>query len=580
MIVKNEEINLAALLEQVAPVLEEIWIVDTGSTDDTLNIVREFQAKYQNIHLDHFDWADDFAAARNYAFSKATQEWVLWLDGDDRLENVDVFKRFKEEALPEASVDVWLFPYIYSRYPNGEPRLVLSRERLLRRRLGRRWVGAIHECIDICGTRQQQHDDIKVVHRNETKKRDLKRNVRILEKEYQKMPNDPRTAYYYGKELFDNIDDRGVKVLEHYLTLPGKYWDDETNCRARLSRAYLAQKRHGDAIRVANEIYHLDNARQRAEFFWIYGAVEQDLGNVKQAIPWFQRCLECNPSSELVVDREYYTWHPHKRLAECYHQLQDYEKALHHADMALSFVPGDPSLTKWKNDLKNVRLQPKAPHSLVVLELSPTSTRIRSDSHSVNTNLCNMEFATESIDGVVVSERIPDQAHKELARVIKPRGFLWLVRDPSVEVRPVDGFGELNGPEGILYQDKIVRNLVKADNTKPKLGFAVGSNGSAQYRYRITNTRYSAIKMGYPTTVGEEECDVYFGCYLSANSPGKLKVLEVCELLPNYDSYGIELADVVNCSSKLLADTLQGRFPNKKVINVDDHFEMPTWDWL
>ncbi len=80
MIVKNEEQFLAGCLDSVAGAVDEVIIVDTGSTDDTIAIAERYGAK---IH--HFKWIDDFAAARNVSLQHATGDWILWLDADERL---------------------------------------------------------------------------------------------------------------------------------------------------------------------------------------------------------------------------------------------------------------------------------------------------------------------------------------------------------------------------------------------------------------------------------------------------------------------------------------------------------------
>ena len=73
MIVKNEEDVLERGLESAAEVM-----VDTGSTDRTESIAR----KCADL-VEHYKWTDDFAAARNFAFSKATMDYICWLDADD-----------------------------------------------------------------------------------------------------------------------------------------------------------------------------------------------------------------------------------------------------------------------------------------------------------------------------------------------------------------------------------------------------------------------------------------------------------------------------------------------------------------
>ena len=80
MIVKNEEKHLARCLHSVKPVVDEIVIVDTGSTDRTKEIGVAFGA-----HVADFPWVDDFSKARNFALSQASGDWILVLDADEIL---------------------------------------------------------------------------------------------------------------------------------------------------------------------------------------------------------------------------------------------------------------------------------------------------------------------------------------------------------------------------------------------------------------------------------------------------------------------------------------------------------------
>ena len=80
MIVKNEEENLPNALNSVKDVVDEIIIVDTGSTDNTIEIAKSFGAKVY-----YYEWNDDFASARNEALKHATCEWILSMDADDEM---------------------------------------------------------------------------------------------------------------------------------------------------------------------------------------------------------------------------------------------------------------------------------------------------------------------------------------------------------------------------------------------------------------------------------------------------------------------------------------------------------------
>lgn len=101
MIVKNEEKVLDRCLTSIADLMDEIIIVDTGSTDRTKEIARNYTDQIYD-----FEWIDDFSAARNFAFSKATKEYIYSADADEVLdeENRQKFRLLKEAMLPEIEI--------------------------------------------------------------------------------------------------------------------------------------------------------------------------------------------------------------------------------------------------------------------------------------------------------------------------------------------------------------------------------------------------------------------------------------------------------------------------------------------
>ena len=87
MIVKNEQKNLSELLPTIKEYVDEIIIVDTGSTDKT----KEEAKKYTDKIFD-FKWTEDFSEARNFSLTKSTKEWILILDADERITKKDLEK--------------------------------------------------------------------------------------------------------------------------------------------------------------------------------------------------------------------------------------------------------------------------------------------------------------------------------------------------------------------------------------------------------------------------------------------------------------------------------------------------------
>ena len=81
MIVKNEEKDLARCLDSVCGLVDEIIIVDTGSTDGTVEIAQRYQ-----VQLEKIEWPGNFAIARNMSLKKAVSDWILVLDADEYLD--------------------------------------------------------------------------------------------------------------------------------------------------------------------------------------------------------------------------------------------------------------------------------------------------------------------------------------------------------------------------------------------------------------------------------------------------------------------------------------------------------------
>ena len=194
MIVKNEEEHLPRCLRSVRDLVEEIIIVDTGSTDGTKELAASFGAK-----LYDFAWCDDFSAARNFSFSKAAADYCMWLDADDVLADKDreAFLCMKD-TLP-ADTDVVMMRYHTAFDDIGTPTFSYWRERLLRRSANFRREGAVHEAISPRGN--ILYAEAAVSHR-ETKPGDPDRNLRIYEKQ-RKAGNrfSPREQFYFAREL-------------------------------------------------------------------------------------------------------------------------------------------------------------------------------------------------------------------------------------------------------------------------------------------------------------------------------------------------------------------------------------------
>ena len=163
LIVKNEEKNLARCLESVEGLWDELVIVDTGSTDKTVEIAEQYTDK-----IFHFEWVDDFAKARNFSFGKCTQPWIMWLDADDVLKPHDVksIRTQFEEYCNNPNIDFMMIEYNYWVDPptmDGIAKAIQTRERIIRNGAGE-WKGMVHEHIVVNWSRTAWITDAAVWH--------------------------------------------------------------------------------------------------------------------------------------------------------------------------------------------------------------------------------------------------------------------------------------------------------------------------------------------------------------------------------------------------------------------------------
>lgn len=159
MIVKNEEKVLGRCLASLQGLWDELIIVDTGSSDGTKEIAKKYT---DNVY--DFAWVDDFSAARNYAFSKATCEYIYSADADEVLDetNRNRFAQLKNALLPEIEiVQMW-----YVTPPEHNTTENFDREyrpKLYKRLREFTWIDPIHETVR---TEPVVYDsDVEILHK-------------------------------------------------------------------------------------------------------------------------------------------------------------------------------------------------------------------------------------------------------------------------------------------------------------------------------------------------------------------------------------------------------------------------------
>lgn len=347
LIVKNEEHVLARCLDSVRDIMDEIIIVDTGSTDRT----KEIAGRYTDQIYD-FPWVDDFAAARNYAFSKATMEYTLWLDADDVVLEEDREKLRQLKKTLDTSIDAVNMHYALAYDQYGYAVYSLRRNRLVRTCRHFPWIGAVHEYLGVSGV--VQNSDIVITHKGDH--RDTDRNLRIYENRLARGEEfGARDLYYYANELLEHQQyGKASKYYSKFLAQDEGWVEDKITACGKLADCNNALG-HSDEERLAIlKSFNYDSPR--AEFCCRLGYQDLQAGKYKQAAFWYKLATELEQPGEIwgPISHAAWTWLPHLQLCVCYDRLGQYELAYQHNELARTFVPDDPRVLHNKKYLEDI----------------------------------------------------------------------------------------------------------------------------------------------------------------------------------------------------------------------------------
>lgn len=332
MIVKNEEDVIGDCLNSVKDIVDEINIVDTGSTDKTKEIILQFTDR-----IFDFKWIDDFAAARNASFSHATKEYILWLDADDIFLEEDQKALLELKRTLEKDVDCVTFKYNYAQDEYGNPTLIFRRERLVRRDKGFPWIGFIHEYIG--GNKTMVVDsEITVTHKRVHSSGD--RNLNIYKKKIADgISFNYRDRYYYGKELYyHGIYEEAIQVLGKLLDEP--IWiEEKIDSACKVADSYMGLNDLDRAKKTLLRAFLWGSPR--AEIIYRIGQVCERQNKIEEAIYWYESISNAILPEKLngFTYIEYWTWRPYIQLCVCYSKIGDIHKSYLNNEKARAISP-------------------------------------------------------------------------------------------------------------------------------------------------------------------------------------------------------------------------------------------------
>lgn len=330
LIVRNNETTIRPCLESLKPWVDELIVVDTGSTDATPRIAEEIGAR-----VFHWPWQDDFAAARNVSLDHARGEWLFWMDSDDVIPE-DCGRKLR--ALADGKHPDHLFGYVMQVHCPGNDHhdvTVVDHVKLFRNRPELRFEFRIHEQI-LPAIRRAGGDvaftDIYVVHAGSDRTRDgqakkLERDFKLLHLELADQPDHPFVLFNLGMTHADcGQHDEAIRYLERCLQVSGP---DESHVRkayALLISSLMQSGRFDNAESACTQgrIHYPDDK----ELLFRQAMLEHHFGRLAAAAATYQEILDADePRHFTSIDAGLAGYKTRHNLALVYEDLGNWDLA-------------------------------------------------------------------------------------------------------------------------------------------------------------------------------------------------------------------------------------------------------------
>lgn len=379
LIVRDAELTLEPCLLSLRPHVDEIVIVDTGSTDSSAAIGQKHADKWERytgcnrnpLTGQEEDNIWDFADARNRSFALASHDWAFWADADDVIEGAQTLRGAAANAPPGPFA--YLIPYEYSYDGAGRPTCIHWRERLIRNPHDMVWTTPCHE-VCVAKTGGMAHDQLHSVlikHRAQwaaaqpgAKAREPRRNLRILEAYLRRNgEGDPRAMYYCGVEYARHGEfGKARQMLRRYTEISG--WSDE-KCLAllELGRILLQEGDCEEAVEWASRALMTkswpDPYWLIAKCFWRLAIDGKDADhdyNLRRSYEWAKRGRPLEDAQTVLFYNPTERFETERIVNRISAHFGDIDEAAESCRRGLGGMPGDPELMDQLRLYEGVRI--------------------------------------------------------------------------------------------------------------------------------------------------------------------------------------------------------------------------------
>lgn len=387
MIVKNEEELLPQCLESIKDFVDEIIIVDTGSTDNTVEIAKSYGAKVY-----HHPWENDFSKHRNQSISYASGEWIFIIDADEELMRGDGTKL--RQAITDTSFDS-VFITVISVYNKRTSQTHHNSIRIFKNNGSIRYTGIVHNLLK--GYTQSKIFPIRLMHYgydlDEKKKtQKFERTSGLLKAQISDDPSNPMPHHYLGScylthgmfelaaeesrkaiELAEKMNEKSSLYLwSHFIASSAYYnlqqfdiaeqfalgaiekYEKHLDSWFMLSLIYFARKRWAEFFKTAKRYFEIleEVKTEPGKFGSLAHHSAADDWKVRLYLGFaFSELGESEKAKEVygrLLNDENTRWNSCCAIGMFYLDKEDYDSAEDYLNQALSETPENMSLLKAK----------------------------------------------------------------------------------------------------------------------------------------------------------------------------------------------------------------------------------------
>lgn len=365
IVTSNDAATIGHCLESIKNIVDEIVIVDMASVDNTKDIVSKYTDKVYD-----FEELGTRADAFNLSFDKASNDFIMWLEPDDVIEEAELEKMIELKKMIDPSLDAVILFHNYTLDQDKDGLINISRSHIVKKRTGLYWKNGIVEYLPVTG--KVIKSDVVIINKPELPgSRNFPGIYENLLEVGEKLSS--REIYYYACSLYEkNLYEDAGKFYGQFLSLEEGWVGDQLAACYNLSDIYNRLCNRQMEFHFIMKAFEYD--MPRAEFCCKLGGYFLEGNKLNMSIAWYQMALVI----EKPIDNygffyeDCWTWLPHIQLCIAYNKLGQNHKAYEQNELARSLLPDNKIVLQNKQFLEGLLKEEKPVLKSPMVNISKT----------------------------------------------------------------------------------------------------------------------------------------------------------------------------------------------------------------